>query len=431
MVTWGTNTVHTVGGSGSAPTPAPTGFSFGSSSSPAPSSAAGGGLFGSSSSTPAPSFSFAAPAPSGSSFGQSPTPAAGGFFTSPAPAPSSGFFGTSASTTSGTAFGSSPSLSGGGIFGSTPAPGGFWGTAAAPPPFGASALQQQQQPVIPAQAAIQAHLNATAIQEEQRVSKALQHVQSAYEGMAPATDTKSAPFTSIVYNASTSQMRQEQLIRGIGVDGTTPPVAPPKPPQISENDWLTAVVRNPDNVNLMPIPLIGATALLARSTSHQEHVNSYIGQLTAIEETQEKLQEHYEGTCAQLDSIERTYAHLRKKLLSVMKKVELIRCLHYPLQQDEIVVMSKLKRLVEHIAHLQHTLSDWMDDAARSQQPLRCPHVSDMPDPEQLKTILMQHRNALMQLTSIVQRDSRDLDLIKNRLEASPKVLVPRSLSSG
>ena len=421
MVSFGTTTVHTIGGSGSgssAPTPAPApgGFSFASSSSTAPAPAPGGFSFASSSST-AP-----APAPGGFSFGSSsfsnaPAPG-GGIFGSPAPGPSTGFGSVAPAPAS------SGSFFGGGAFGS-PAPGGIFGTAA-PAPFGAS-TQQQQQPVVPAQAAMQAHLTASALQEEQRVTKALENIQLAYGGMAPATETKSAPFTSIVYNASTSQMRQEQLVRGIGVDGTTPPIAPPKPTQISESDWLTAVVRNPDNANLMPIPLVGATALLARSMSHQEQVNSHMGQLASIQEARDNLREHYEGTCAQLNSIERTYTHLRMKLLSVMKKVELIRCLHHPLQQDEIVVMKKLKQLVDQVAHLQRTLNDWMDNAARSQQPLRRPHVTDMPDPEQLKTVLIQHRNALAQLTSTVQRDLHDLDLIQKRVES--KVTVPRPQS--
>ena len=150
-VTWGPNTVHPIGTPApapstapfGAPSPAPAPLAFGASSTstfgtPAP-APAGGGLFG----TPAP-----APAGGGLFGSPTPAPAGGGFFGAPAPAPTTNLFGAPSPAPSGNLFG-----------------------APAPSSFGMSSTQQQQQQQqqIPAQAALQAHLDASARQEAERL----------------------------------------------------------------------------------------------------------------------------------------------------------------------------------------------------------------------------------------------------------------------
>ena len=135
-VTWGNNTVHTIGG-----VPAPSAFSFGA---PAPAPSAFGAPAPSAFGAPAPSV-FGAPAPS--AFG-APAPSA---FGASAPAPAAGGFGFGSTTTP---------AAGGGLFG-TPAP--------APIAFGSFAQPQQPhvpQHYIPAQAAMEASLGMMRMNRE-------------------------------------------------------------------------------------------------------------------------------------------------------------------------------------------------------------------------------------------------------------------------
>ena len=444
MVTWGANTVHTIGGTTPAPAGASAGFSFGSpAAAPAPTP---GGLFGS------------APSSSGSLFGSSPAPASSstGFFGSAAPAPSSGglfgsapapgsgsgLFGSSPGTTS--LFGSAPSL-GGGLFGSA-APstsGGLFG-AAAPSPFGFPQQQQQQQqppaPQIPAQAALQAHLDAEARQEEARIGQALQSLHNVYTGRSTALENNnvSAPFSCILYNPVTLQIRQQQWLQSSVPHGDQSysqihPIVPPRPWQISEKDWNQAVVQNQD-LNYMPAAMIGATALQARLTYQQEMADRCLQQLHSIQQVEQLVRERSRNAQQELQyAMHSKHESQRKRLLQVMKKIEILRCFNLPLQRDEVLAMQQLMDLYRQASQLRATsaaLAETTTTNARHQvnsraRLLQQAMVTTAPPEEedrllhttkQVLPILKEHRDTLAKLTEQVKKDRKDLELIHNRL---------------
>lgn len=454
MVTWGTNTVHTVPQRAPAPTttfgspapstgfgtssPAPSGLfgspspgtSFGSSpssgslfgSAPSP-----GGLFGSAPSTgslfgSAPSSgTFGAPAPSGGLFGSSSAPSGGLFGSSPAP--SGGLFGGSSPAPSGGLFGSSSAPSGG-LFGNSPAPFSFSSPAPSSGLFGAPATsafgqqqQNQQQYQVPEQAARQALLDASARQEEQRVQAALEKLNNAYQGTEVATETKSAHFSAILYNSTSPEIRQQQWLQGVGLDGKLPPVAPPRPLQISESDWTSAVVRNPDYENCMPVALVGARALQARGQGQQEQANTCIQQLNAIQEAVDVIRDRNHDANARLVQTDREQARLRKRMLAVMRKVEILRCFNQPLQRNEMAAMLKLAELEKDIHQNIHPALQQLADKVRTNAPTHPPAVALPGDLEQLKDVLTKHRETLSRLTAAVQQDKRDLELIQKRVQ--------------
>jgi len=459
MVTWGANTVHTFGGATPAPAGASAGFSFGSPSSssstvPAPSTglfgsaqpssspSSSGSLFGSSSS-PAPSstgyFGSAAPAPS--------TPS-GGLFGS-APAPGSGLFGSASGTTS--LFGSASSP-GGGLFGgsssSSTASGGLFGATPAPSPFGFGQQQQQQQPPapqIPAQAALQAHLDAEARQEEARIGQALQSLHNVYTGRSTALENnnQSAPFSCVLYNPVTLQVRQQQWLQSSVPHGEQSysqihPIVPPRPWQISESDWNQAVVRNQD-LNYMPAAMIGATALQARLTYQQEMADRCVQQLKTIQQVEQLVRERARNVQQELQyAIHSKHESQRKRLLQVMKKIEILRCFNLPLQRDEVLAMQQLMDLYRQAAQLRATsaaLAETAQTSARNQvnawarllQQQQAMVTTTAPPEEeeedkllhttkQVLPILKEHRDTLTKLTEQVKKDRKDLELIHNRL---------------
>ena len=432
MVTWGTNTVHQLGAPAS-------GFAFGSQT-PAPSSA-----FGSApSNTPAPStgsgFSFGstAPAPSGGGLFGSPAPApSGGLFGAPAaPSPGGGLFGAPAPSGGGL-FGSTPAPSGGGLFGSTPAPsGGLFGTAPAPGAFGSFGTQQpqqQQQPQLPAQAALQAHIDASARQEQARIQSALTKIHQAYTGTQPAGE-KSSPFVTMVYSPANAEYQQFQHFHGMGVVGGNPsrPVAPPRPPQVSENDWEQTVVRNPNYQQYMPHALVGAEQLQGRLGYQQERANSVVNQLKQLEECRETLEKRHDSVKAQLVAVEQRQIRQRQKLLDIMQRVEVFRCYNNPLQPDEIKAMQKtadLYQKAESLASSMRTLQQISKEKVQEGAALPDHRQAlveanqKIPDESQLKEVLTEHRDEISKLVETVQTDLRDLDLIKKRLES---IIVPR-----
>jgi hypothetical protein len=420
MVTWGANTVQYIspapapsGAFGSAPAPAQKGGVFGSTAAPAPTT---GGFFGSST----------APAPTGSLFGGTPSPSSGGLFGSTSgfgtPAPSPSLFGGASGGTS--------------LFGATPAPTpSVFGTssnlfgAPSSSPFGSPGLQQQQQqqqqPQIPAQAALHAHMEASNRQEAERVKSALEKLHAVYSGTStPSTTEPKTKFVSIVYNDLTQEHRQLQWLHGMSAGGKILPVAPPKPPQISEEEWNKAVVQNPDPLSYMPIPLVGADALNARVSWQQERATQLAKDAKSVQNCHETVQELYSQAHKRLEDIQRAHSNQRKRLLNVMRKVEVVRCMNQSLQPDEVRVKERLRDLDKQVREVRRLLAELEGPARAARSATAAAASVQLPDREQLSKVLTTHREELTKLTVTMQKDIRDVALMKQRvvpqLEAPP-----------
>jgi exonuclease VII large subunit len=306
------------------------------------------------------------------------------------------------------------------LFGSTSAPtaGSLFGSPA-PAPFGQSNPVQQQQ--IPAQAALKAHLDATARQEQARVQEALEKIHKAYTGTALALADKSSQFVSIVYNPMTPELRQMQLATGIGVDGMPRPMEPPKPPQVSTHDWEVAVVSNPDYASFMPIALVGAEALQARLTHQQEKSNLLSKQIKSLQSSQEFLRRRFEEVQTQLNQTSQRSEQQQRKLLAVMRRVELARCYNQPLQGDEVKAMERLRGIWADLDRLR-SLAGTMHNQVKTQTAARPPTVCGMPEERRLMQVLKEHRSTLAAVTGTVQKDMLDLHLIQKRIKQVGRV---------
>lgn len=246
---------------------------------------------------------------------------------------------------------------------------------------------------------------------------ALQDIHSAYQGTAPCTKKESAAFTCILYDMATPHMRQEQLIHAIGLDGQLQPIAPPQPIQVCESDWISAVVNNPDGRNYMPIAVTGSAALLARSTVQQEQANNCQKHLYEIESTVDVVQKIHEKSTLRLDHLCRVHQQFKRQFLDVMRRVEIVRCMNLPLQPDEIKAMTRLMEVLQQTEILRKRVEMCMEKA-RSMLRMQPLQVTDVPSKEQLFEVLQQHRAALNNLTSVIQHDRHDLELIEKRVSA-------------
>ena len=429
MVTWGNNTVHSFGGSApaaagqpaAAPAPA---FSFGGAS-PSPAPAATGGSafsFGSTTTTT----TTPAPAPGGT------TSLFGSTTTTPAPSTTGGLFGSSPaapSSTSSSLFGAPAPASGSTSLFGAPSPGtsssafGF-GQPAAGGAFGQPSQQQQAQPqMVPAQAALQAHMNASAQQEAARVQSKLQSIHSAYTGtLAPpvgagtnSNDTTTTKFVTIVYSDISPEQRQLQWVHGMATGGTI--FAPPKPPQVSEHQWNKAVAENPDPQNLMPVACVGAVALQSRVSWQQTRANEYAATAKTLQTHHDMLKERLEKVQQRVEQLNQSHATLRKRLLEVMKRVELARCMNQPIQPAEVESLQTLKALYQQVEVARTSLLR-LQDKTRSQptMTMTSPQITAVPDKGKLLPVFQEHRSAIETVTNAAKKDIRDVQLIQKRL---------------
>lgn len=478
MVTWGANTVHDLGGGGSAAAStnqtAVGGFAFGTSTisnntnTTLPSAtnttttnttntaatSTGGGLFGTTNPTPA-----AVPGLFGSS---TPTPApptitnasSGGglfgsssFFGAATPAPlssSGGLFGTTPATTNNT--NSNPSSLFGGsssLFGNTTNPSSGSSLFGSPAPtFQQPQQLQQQPPQIPAHAALQAHMNAYARNEEARVMQRMQTIYQTYTGTSVATDGKSHCFSIPLYNPITEQQRQIQEAMSTIVMTTNQQgfmvssalVAPPKPPQICEEDWKLACIRNPDANHFIPTAVVGADSLLARAILHQQQCNTVQQHLTKIQEAMDHIQQRHGEMTRLLESATEQHQKQCTRLLKIMKAVEVGRCFNIPLQPAEMEAFQRIRnlkygiieeQLVPEVLKLTNPQQQDQPPLSNNNKPERLllnhsetqSKISIPLEQQQMwMTILKEHRSQLGTLTNAIQKEQEDLQLLHDRV---------------
>jgi hypothetical protein len=306
-----------------------------------------------------------------------------------------------------------PAPAGGGLFGA-PAPSSAFGSTSSA--FGSTATTQQQQPQIPAQAALQAHMDASARQEAGRVRSALETLHTAYAGNS---------FTTIVYNDLTPEQRQLQWVHAMGNNGMI--LAPPQPQQISEEAWKQAVIQNPDPANYMPVALVGAVALQARVSWQQDRANDLAKTSQTLEKSHTTIYDRAAKTRADIDQRLQKHAALRKKLLDIMRRVEVTRCLNQPVQPDEIKALQRLQALIKHVDSVRDTLNVLQDQARTQTSNSKSlgPNITGMPDQAQLLPVLYEQRQKLEKLTSMAKQDMRDVDLIQQRVVVTAPALRP------
>lgn len=448
MVTWGSNTT-TVFGAGSNPS----GFSFGGGGAPSTPPAA---------STPAPTnppplwggatttsttTAWGQPAASGGLFGSSapaPAPTAGGLFASaPAPAPTG--FGTTHAPAAGGLFGpSTPAPASGGLFGAPlPAYGGF-GTQQPHQqvnPYGGFGTQQpQQHQANPHQAALHAHQSALQRQDAARIEEAIFNLHGKYSPNAadplnPALASNNIPsslcaFTAILYDP----LPPENRARG--------QLSVPKPSHISNQTWTEALARNPDPKELMPIPILGAPALHSRIVSQQERANALAMHAKKLRETLLFLEKSANSS---KDAIKRSNLDqeaLRRRLLEIMRKVEIIRCMGQPTQRAEVEAQQRLGEIMKQVNLVGKTLAN-LEERGRQQarawrmkgatMESRQSDIGLLPMEEEDKVALFQvlngQRLGMERLGSIVKRDVRDAGIMKDELNKASSGRVKASSS--
>eukprot|EP00571_Detonula_confervacea_P017759 CAMPEP_0172311774 /NCGR_PEP_ID=MMETSP1058-20130122/15766_1 /TAXON_ID=83371 /ORGANISM="Detonula confervacea, Strain CCMP 353" /LENGTH=457 /DNA_ID=CAMNT_0013025061 /DNA_START=12 /DNA_END=1385 /DNA_ORIENTATION=+ len=450
MVTWGNNTTTT--------------FAAGTSATAAP-AAAGGFSFGGAPSTP-PGATTPAPAnppplggapavPSMSLFG-APAPAAGGLFGgTPAPAPAGGLFGAPAPAPSGGLFGATPAPAAGGLFGSTAAPapaaGGLFGAPAAPatgfgaapaPAYGGFGMQQPQQQANPHQAALHAHQSASQRQEAARIEEAIYNLHSKYSPnaanpMNPALASNNIPsslcaFTAILYDPLPPEHRTQGHL------------SMPKPPHISNQVWNEALARNPDPKELVPVPLVGAPALHSRIVSQQEKANALATHARKLRETLQFLEKA--ARCSK-DSIRHSNSEqeaLRRRLLEIMKKVEIVRCIGQPTQRAEAEAQQRLGEIMKQTNMVGRSLADLEERGKQQARAWRMrgatmepqhSEVGSVPlqeeDKRALFNVLNDQRLGMERLGHIVKRDVRDVGILKDELNKVSSGRVKALPSSG
>jgi len=428
-----------------APTAGGGGFSFGGGTTAAAPAPTGGGLFGSTSTAPAPSsgglFGSTTPAPAPTTTG------GGGLFgsTTPAPATTGGFGATPAAA-------AAPSTS---LFGGFGAPSPAAQAPSTTNVFGSSTTQQQQQSPYytnqqsynnPQQAALHAHQSASQRQEAARIEEAIFNLHSKYSPHAsdplnPALASNNIPsslcaFTAILYDPLPPEHRNTPSIaRGGGRGGGGGlHLSAPKPSHISNQTWNEALARNPDPNELMPTPLVGATSLHSRIISQQEKANALHAHAIKLRDTLSFLEKTARSSREHIQHCQSTQMELNRRLLELMRKVEIIRCMNQPTQRAEEEAQIVIRRLLDQVTIVARRLRDLEERGRQQARNWRMrgavetrndvggggmdgtKSVLSEEDKLALFHVLNDQRLGMERLGSIVTRDVRDTEILKEEM---------------
>jgi hypothetical protein len=291
----------------------------------------------------------------------------------------------------------------------------------------------------------QAKMTAERVVETERIRNKLEKLYRVYTGthVVPEDGEASAKFCAIVYNDLTPEELQHRMIHGMTTgyaqhQGSSYSQSynnifrPPRPNQITGRDWEKALVENPDPNKYVPIPIVGAVALQARVANQQNRSEEYAKNAADLQKHLEFIREHEAKARQDLIEKDRQYAHLKGRLLEVMKKVEVARCLNQPLQLDEHRALQRLTKLLNHVEQLRGAFLK-LQNQAKTQivsgksggggggTSTNANNSSDLlgVNKNELLSVLTEQRRKLEIMTDTAKKDLRDVDLIGRRVVAS------------
>ncbi|KAF8962674.1 hypothetical protein BGZ46_001115 [Entomortierella lignicola] len=384
---------------GAAPAGTPTGGLFGSAASAAPAS---GGLFGGATST----------AGGTGLFGAATSTAGGtGLFggaTSTAPAGGS-LFGAKPATTGGSAFSfGAPAATAapatGGLFSSAPKPfgsstlpfGGSTNTAAGPavPSFGTSlASGQRQQYVI------------GNVKPEIPVWQSLMYIKNSWDPSHP-----NCQFKHFFYN----------FVHPDDVNKYGPP------PNIDVYEWHQALVECPDRECMVPALAVGFEDLKKRMETQNDMTEMQRIKLDEIEVKMNEIMDfHLMQTAAKVREFKRRHIQLAQRVLTLMKRVQILRNRGVPIRADEEMLKVRLENALEQLrnpAHFRGKITElWaqiqiLKDSKRL-HPSGNYGVTDEVQLEAIGKVLQDQQAGLQHITAVLQQDMQDIEILQRKLE--------------
>ncbi|CEG36933.1 carbohydratebinding protein [Plasmopara halstedii] len=357
---------------GGAPTATSSGFSFGGTGSIGGNAGFG---FGGTTATPAASSGFnfggtsATPgaASTPSIFNQTTTPGTGFSFGAKPTTPGTGFgFGTGVPGTGNSTFGTpgavGSSLFGTSGFGTTP----LASTAPAPIILGADASVAQ-----------------------------LNTIKAAYQ------DPAQSRFKFLMYNAVDPMQRHLYT----------------RPPFISERLWNQAELDNPDPLNSAPVPILGFDGLLKRIKAQQEHAEKYNKYTDDLRGQLIEMDKHMRATEEKMEKCRREHIQLFHALVKIMRDIELLQNYGKPLQREENILattLKKLQTLLDSQGQYKARLKDVVSMQHVQTESLTSPTSQlSSQDLQRLYGLMDKQRQGLEHLTNILNDDLADIELIK------------------
>ena len=177
------------------------------------------------------------------------------------------------------------------------------------------------------------------------------------------------------------------------------------------------------------MPLVGAAALHSRIVSQQDKANALATHAKKLRETLKFLEKAARSSNDSIKHSNSEQEALRRRLLEVMRKVEIIRCMGQPTQRAEIDAQQRLGEIMKQMNIVGNTLSNLEERGKHQARAWRMrgatlessqQHSGSIPLQEEDKVslfhVLNDQRLGMERLGNIVKRDVRDVGILKDEL---------------
>lgn len=190
--------------------------------------------------------------------------------------------------------------------------------------------------------------------------------------------------------------------------------------------WEQAKLDNPDQENLIPVPVVGFNALQQRMKHQEQQTKAHQQRLDMIANELQQFQQKQNNMMSKMDEYKRKHIELSHRLLQVVVKQEIFRKMGYAIQADEEqlrVHLEKTQAELNHPTQFKGRLNELMSQI-RMQNHLAGNRAdfSYQMDPslqQEIKQLLKQQQDGLKHLIQIVKDDSHDLQLMEQSLQES------------
>jgi hypothetical protein len=304
-------------------------------------------------------------------------------------------------------------MGGFGSFNSTPSSGGSG-------IFGQTQQSSQQPTYMQAHEAMNMLYNAEDRKFQEDTKSLLTKFALAYsQQMSAPSRTKSAPFTTTLYNPA-SAIYQQQVWLTVGNSGNPDarPLIPAQDPQVSTMDWELTCLNAPKDYE--PVTCRGAGNLVNRISAQQVEAQSLSSQVSNLLKVMETLKERQEIALRQGHDVKlhRLRTDRRGRLWRIMQKLEFCRAYQQPLTEEERTASAHLDHLLKEI----EVASQFQLPPAKSTIPQAFPRFvtpnGEHPvDPAIIRAQLAEHRKELVELIHSVKKDLRDIKLLAQRFQ--------------
>jgi chromosome segregation ATPase len=189
-----------------------------------------------------------------------------------------------------------------------------------------------------------------------------------------------------------------------------------RPAHISSRRWEQAESDNPDPQHLEPVLISGVQALKARYDQQQAtaaQVRAHLDEVKSHLETLEVGSRRISRTYTDLHSRQTV---LRRKFMSVMRKIEVLRCHGVKLDSKEMQYRETLEDLLARIRRPHAKLHE-LALLHTQQENRREVHTSLTDNEVQALTRDLAHqREGLQLLSDLVRKDARDITIFKKKM---------------